>query len=140
MARRFAKVSEEEIEEAFFYPSDLVNTKTTIPLRVGEERWIYTSTLRFSVYIHHYSPPLRGIVVYYCFICTRLVTNTAGSNESVDEITSACAIATQALETIGSLQCRDIRNWKLPFNVPLETKRCPRSVERKLVNDEASIL
>ena len=38
MARRFAKVSEEEIEETFFYPSDLVNTKTTIPLRVGEER------------------------------------------------------------------------------------------------------
>ena len=65
MARRFAKVSEEEIEEAFFYPSDLVNTKTTIPLRVGEERWIYTSTLRVSVYIHHYSPPLRGIVVYH---------------------------------------------------------------------------
>ena len=50
---------------SFFYPSDLVNTKTTIPLRVGEERWIYTSTLRFSVYIHHYSPPLRGIVLYY---------------------------------------------------------------------------
>ena len=36
----------EEIEEAFFYPSDLVNTKTSISLRVGEERWIYTSTLR----------------------------------------------------------------------------------------------
>ena len=65
MARRFAKVSEEEIKTAFFYPSDLVNTKTTIPLRVGEERWIYASTLRVSVYIHHYSPPLRGIVVYY---------------------------------------------------------------------------
>ena len=67
MARRFAKVSEEEIvainEAAFFYPSDLVNTKTTIPLRVDEERWIYTSTLSVSVYIHHYSPPLRGIVV-----------------------------------------------------------------------------
>ena len=30
-------------EAAFYYPSDLVNTKTTIPLRVGEERWIYTS-------------------------------------------------------------------------------------------------
>ena len=46
MARRFAKVSEEEIvainEAAFCYPSDLVNTKTTIPLRVGEERWIYS--------------------------------------------------------------------------------------------------
>ena len=41
MARCFAKVWKEEIEEAFFYPSDLVNTKTTIPLRVGEERWIY---------------------------------------------------------------------------------------------------
>ena len=54
MARRFVKVSEEEIEEAFFYPSDLVNTKTTIPLRVGEEWWIYTSTLRVSVYIHYY--------------------------------------------------------------------------------------
>ena len=39
------------------------NTKTTISLRVGEERWIYTSTLRVPVYIHHYSPPLRGIVV-----------------------------------------------------------------------------
>ena len=26
MAHRFAKVLEEEIEEAFFYPSDLVNT------------------------------------------------------------------------------------------------------------------
>ena len=42
MARRFAKVSEEEIvainDAAFFCPSDLVNTKTTIPLRVGEER------------------------------------------------------------------------------------------------------
>ena len=34
MARRFAKVLEEEVEEAFFYPSDLVNTKTIIPLRV----------------------------------------------------------------------------------------------------------
>ena len=68
MARRFVKVSEEIVainEAAFFYPSDLVYTKTTIPLRVGEERWIYISTLHVSVYIHHYSPPLREIVVYY---------------------------------------------------------------------------
>ena len=54
MVRCFVKVSEDEIivainETAFFYPSDLVNTKTTIPLRVSEERWIYTSTLRVSV-------------------------------------------------------------------------------------------
>ena len=48
MGRCFAKVSGEEIEEAFFDPSDLVNTKTTIPLRVGEERRIYSSTLRVS--------------------------------------------------------------------------------------------
>ena len=77
MARRFAKVSEEKIKTAFFYPSDLVNTKTTISLRVGVERWIYISTLRVSVYIHHYSPPLRGIVVYYLLIdnsCTRNCT------------------------------------------------------------------
>ena len=65
MARHFAKVSEEEIEEAFFfYPSDLVNTKTTMPLRVGEERWMYTSMLCVLVHIQHYSPPLRGIVLY----------------------------------------------------------------------------
>ena len=70
MARRFAKVSEEEIEEAFFDPSDLVNTKTSIPLRVGEEWWIYNSTLRVSVYIHHYSPPLQGIVVHYKSLST----------------------------------------------------------------------
>ena len=31
MARRFAKVSEEEIKTAFFYPSDLVNTKQLSP-------------------------------------------------------------------------------------------------------------
>ena len=64
MTRRFAKVPEEEIKTAFFYPSDLVNTETTIPLRVGEERWIYTSTLRVSVNVRHYSPPLWGIVIY----------------------------------------------------------------------------
>ena len=40
----------------------------------------------------------------------RLATNMADTNESVDQITSACAIATQALEAIGNLQCRDIRN------------------------------
>ena len=55
MARRFAKVSEEEIvaikEAAFFYPSDLVNTKTTIPLRVGEERWIWIPRRFASRYI-----------------------------------------------------------------------------------------
>ena len=71
MACRFAKVSEEEIvainEVAFYHPSDVVNTKTTIPLRIGEEWRIYTSALRVSVYIHHYSPPLQGIVSYYYY-------------------------------------------------------------------------
>ena len=37
---------------------------------------MYTSALRVSVYIHHYSPPLWGIVVYYpCFdTCNNLRT------------------------------------------------------------------
>ena len=49
MVCRFVKVLEEEIEEVFFFnPSDLVNTKTTIPLRDGEERWIYTSIIWLS--------------------------------------------------------------------------------------------
>ena len=76
MTRRFAKVLEDEIvainEAAFFYPPDLVNTRTIIPLRVGEERWIYTLTFHVSVYIHHHSPPLRGIVVYYLSMLTEL--------------------------------------------------------------------
>ena len=70
MAHCFAKVSEEEIEEAFFYPSDLVNTKTTIPLWVGEERWIYTLTLRVSVlYPPLFTSPLRHscILLFYYF-------------------------------------------------------------------------
>ena len=33
-----------------FYPTDLVNTKTTIPLMVGEQRLIYTSTGRVTVF------------------------------------------------------------------------------------------
>ena len=53
MAHRFAKVSEEEIEKAFFYPSDLVNTKTTIPLRVGEERLIYKRNLPYLTKLDH---------------------------------------------------------------------------------------
>ena len=42
MAGCFVIVSEDEIvaikEAAFFCPSDLVNTKITTPVRVGEER------------------------------------------------------------------------------------------------------
>jgi len=41
MARRFRKVSEERIvainEAAFFYPSDLVNTKTTIRINFSSQ-------------------------------------------------------------------------------------------------------
>ena len=68
MARRFAKVSEEEIKTAFFYPSDLVNTKTNIPLRVGEERWIYTSTLRrLGIYPPLFtSPSGNSCIIYKC--------------------------------------------------------------------------
>ena len=41
------KFQKKKIKTAFFYPSDLVNTKTTIPLRVGEEWWIYTERRTF---------------------------------------------------------------------------------------------
>ena len=43
----------------YFYPIILVNTKT----RVGAWLQIYTSTLRVSVFIHHYSLPLWEIVL-----------------------------------------------------------------------------
>ena len=55
MALRFAKVSEEEIEEAFFfYPSDLVNTKKKNPPQ-GRRRAvdIYLHASRLGIY-----PPL----------------------------------------------------------------------------------
>ena len=62
MARRFPKVSEEELKKRFFNPSDLVNTKTTIPLRVGEERWIYIylEASRLGVYPPIFTPPFGG--------------------------------------------------------------------------------
>ena len=45
MARRLRKKNGTDfyllIKTGFFYPSDLVNTKTTIPLRVGKERRVY---------------------------------------------------------------------------------------------------
>ena len=70
---------ERELPSKLVFPrrqTKLRHTKTTIPLRVGEEQWIYTSTFRVSVYMHHYSPPLRGIVVYYSRVspCTHLLT------------------------------------------------------------------
>ena len=54
MARLSRKFQNKKLKR-FFYLSGLVNTKTTISLRVCEERWIYI----------YYSPPFRGIVVYY---------------------------------------------------------------------------
>ena len=51
MARHFAKVSEEEIvginEAAFFYPSDLVNTKTTIPSGSVKSGGYISTTIHF---------------------------------------------------------------------------------------------
>ena len=61
MARRFANVSEEEIEEAFSHPSDLVNTKTTIPLSVGEERFAsrYISTIPSGIAVYNEQVPIK---------------------------------------------------------------------------------
>ena len=50
-----------------FYPNDLANTKTTISLRVGfivlDIHSPPPHISRLDQYIHHYSPPLRRIVV-----------------------------------------------------------------------------
>ena len=74
MARRFAKVSEEEIEEAFFYESDLVHTKTTMPLGVGEEQWICCSTIfPFSTI---FSELVQNTLNWYNFNCTGLFLST----------------------------------------------------------------
>ena len=67
MARRFAKVSEEKIKTAFFYPSDLVNTKTTIPLRVGEERGdIYLNASRLGIYSPLFTSPSGDSCIIAC--------------------------------------------------------------------------
>ena len=55
MARRFAKVSEEEIEEAFFYPSHLVNTKTTQGRRRAVD--IYLDASRLGIYPRLFTSP-----------------------------------------------------------------------------------
>ena len=51
MARRFAKFQKKILKKRFFYPSDLVNTKTTIPVKSGG--YIYLDASRLSIY-----PPL----------------------------------------------------------------------------------
>ena len=78
MARPFAKVSEEEIEElSVFYPSDLVNAKTTIPLRVCEELWIYIPQCFVSRYIsttiHLPFSELLYIIVIINSCCLKLM-------------------------------------------------------------------
>ena len=69
MVRRFAKVSEDEIvaidEIAFFYPIYLANTKTTIPLRVGEERWIYLDASRLGIYPPLFTSPSGDSCILY---------------------------------------------------------------------------
>ena len=54
MARRFTKVSEEEIEEAFFYPSELVNTKTTSRLGIYPPLFTSPSGNSCIIYIYIY--------------------------------------------------------------------------------------
>ena len=132
MACCFTKVSEEEIivainEAVFFYSFDLVNTKTTIPLKVGEGRWIYTSTLRVSVYIHHYSPPFRGIVVYHlcfflllgavsCYCCERysvripkiqkkLITPKDGQEEALVALTQTETLGDWRISAASETNC-----------------------------------
>ena len=49
-----------------YYPTDLVNTKTITPSgSVHSARYIYVDASALSIYNHHYSPPLWGIVVVF---------------------------------------------------------------------------
>ena len=58
MARRFAKVSEEEIEEAFFHPSDLSILKQLSPSgSVKSGRYIYLDALRLDIYLPLFTSP-----------------------------------------------------------------------------------
>ena len=63
-----------------FYPTDLVNTKTTIPLMVGEQRLIYTSTGRVSVFTPLFITSPSGVVVYW------LLTADAGVKQRKQNI------------------------------------------------------
>ena len=80
MARRFAKISEEEIEEAFFYPSNLVNTKTTIPLRVGarEEQWILSEI--FPCFLRYGTPHVDSEMCLWRFGLLSLCSRVAFKN------------------------------------------------------------
>ena len=54
-----------------FYPTDLVSTKTTIPIMFGEQRKEFTSTLRVSRYSPLFTNPTppRGIVELIFHTC-----------------------------------------------------------------------
>ena len=56
-------------------------TKTIIHLSVSEEWWIFTSPLRGSANIHHYSPSLRWIIVNYLMPRSKSEWRTCASRE-----------------------------------------------------------
>ena len=69
---------QEEIKTVFLYPSDLVNTKTNIPLRVGEERWICTSTPRVSrlgIYPPLFTSPSGDSCILFWWLVSSVVWN-----------------------------------------------------------------
>ena len=65
-----------------FCPTDLVNTKTTIPLRVGEQRLIYTSTLHVSC---HFMTPFI-LFFFFFFFFQILAFSKPSSNQICVEI------------------------------------------------------
>ena len=80
MARRFTKVSEVEIvainETAYFYPSDLVNTKTTIPLRIGQLVGNYLSGVDTGFFLIRGGAPQRNdfnLVACFFLFCRILL-------------------------------------------------------------------
>ena len=112
VSRTFQK---KKLRARFFLSIHLVNTKKTIPLRVGEERWIYTWTLRVSVYIHHYSPPLWRIVVYY--------------SAKIASVNSPIPLSLSPSHP----RCRKQRWWRMRRSVP---SRRPKDFDIQWCGDE----
>ena len=64
----------------------------------------HTSALRVSICIHHYSPPLRGIVVYY----SQIVFSEGSLVLLGDNMTTSQLLAKCLLEKMCTISCKNV--------------------------------
>ena len=67
MTRRFAKVSEEEIKRAFFYPSDLVNLKQLSPSGSVKSGGYIPRPSRLGIYPPLFTSPSADSCIIFVF-------------------------------------------------------------------------